>query len=273
MSGVSRENWKSKYVAWYRLVESVFGENIPYLTNEEIMEYVSNEDWIIVPIAGEKDKEDAKQAQRPNLYFELSDESKIIIGITYDKLYSVERLRNIISPFNERERNEIIAKLAALDDSFFTKAYRKIKTSYWAESPTYEEVFVEESNKMDYGQFIELFKVVDEIMNERTLLEKGKKYKLAPAINIVNVKTNKDENNFKEKLIKIKPIYEVALRVRTQQEFEKEIIYREISETKEKQKAFAEYVKELKEKLRQNIISIEEYRRLVTEYQKQQART
>lgn len=267
-SSMKRENWKFKYVAWYRLAESVFDDKVPHLTDEGIVKYVSNKDWIIIPIAGEKDKEAAKQAHRPNLFFDLSHESEISLGITYDKLGSVERLRNIISPFNEKERNEIIERLIALDDSFFTKVYRKVKTSYWRESPIYEEVFTEQSNRMDYGRFIELFKVVDEIMKERSLLDKGKKYKLAPAINIVNAKTGRDENNFKEKLARIKPIYEVVLGVRTRQEFEKEATYRKISETKEKQKAFAEYVEELKEKLRQNTISIEEFRRLVAEYRR-----
>ena len=265
---MKRENWKFKYVAWYRLVELVFEDKVPHLTEEEIVKYVSNKDWIIIPLIGEKDKDAAKQAHRPNLFFDLSQEDEIGFGITYDKLGSVERLRNIISPFNEKERNEIIERLTVLDDSFFTKVFRKVKTSYWRESPIYEEVVAEQSNRMDYGRFIELFKVVDEIMKERSLLDKGKKYKLAPVINIVNAKTRRDENNFKEKLARIKPIYEVVLGVRTRQEFEKEATYRKISETKEKQKAFAEYVEELKEKLRQNTISIEEFRRLVAEYRR-----
>jgi len=270
MSDVSQGNWKSKYVPWYRLVESVFGGDVPHLTDEEIIDCVSNEDWIIVPVAGEKDKEEAKQAQRPNLFFDLSDHSEITIGITYDKLATVERLRNIISPFNENERNEIIEKLTTLDDSFFTLVYRKIKEYYWGQSPTYEAVFVEHSNRMNYERLVDVFKVVDAIMNERSMLEKGKKYKLAPVINIVNVKTNRDENDFKENLAKIKPIYEITLKVRTQEEFERETIDRKISETKERQAAFAKYVKELKEKMRQNTITAEEYRRLMRDYQKQQ---
>jgi len=270
MSGGELGNWKSKYIAWYRLVELVFGNDVPHLTNKEIMDYVSNEDWIIVPIAGEKDKKDSRQAQRPNLFFDLSDESLINVGITYDKLDSVERLRNIMSPFNEKERNEIIERLVTLDDFFLTKVYRKTKKSYWAESPTYEEVFAVHSNKMSYDQFVELFKIVDRIMDERRLLEKGKKYKLAPVINIVNVKTNRDKNNFKEMLSKIKPVYEVALKVRTQEEFEKAIIEHETIVTKEKQEAFTKYVKELQEKLRQKMISAEEYRNLIMEYKKHQ---
>jgi hypothetical protein len=272
MNSAKPSNWKSKYIAWYRAVESVFGDDVPHLTDEKITDYVSNEDWIIVPVVGEEDKEDAKKADRPNLFFYLSEEGKISFGITYDKLESVERLRNIISPFNEKERNEIIEKLAALDNAFLTKVYRKIKKNYWAESPTYEEVFVEHSNKMNNEQFLELFKTVDKIMDERNLLEKGKKYRLAPAINIVNVEIDREQNNFKKMLSKTKPIYEVTLKVRTREEFEKEIIEHKTIEAKKKQEAFAKYVEELKEKLGQNIISIEEYRTLIMEYQNRQRR-
>lgn len=134
-----------------------------------------------------------------------------------------------------------------MDDSFFTIVYRKIKEYYWGQSPNYEAVFAEHSNRMNYEQLVDVFKVVDAIMSERSMLEKGKKYRLAPVINIVNVKTNRDENDFKEKLAKIKPIYEITLRVRTQEEFERETIDRKITETKERQAAFANYVKELKQ--------------------------
>ena len=126
---------------------------------------------------------------------------------------------------------------------------------------------------MNYEQLIKLFKVVDAIMKERSMLEKGKKYQLAPAINTVNVKTGRDEDCFKEKLSNIKPIYEIALRVRTQEEIERETVDHKISETKERQRAFAKYVEGLKEKLRQNTITAEEYRRAIANYQKRQRKT
>lgn len=267
-SEMRAKSWKSKYLRWYRLLESVLEEDVPHLTDEDIMEYVSNEDWIIIPIAGEEDKEKAKQAQRPNLYFDLSEEKKIHIGITYDKLDSVKRLRNILSPFNEKERNQIIEELIALEDSFLTKVYRKIKERYWAESPTYKEAFIEHSNKMDYHRFIDLFDVVDKIMNERSLLDERKKYQLAPTINIVCAEVRRDEDNFREVLSKIKSIYEITTKVRTKEEIEEEISVQREVKTKKNQRAFAKYVEELTEKRRKNAISAEEYRRLVMEYQK-----
>lgn len=268
MAAGNTESWKSKYINWYRYLKSVFGNDVPPLTDAEIMGYVSDIDWIIVPIPGEKDKKDARLAQRPNLWFSLSDEGKISFGIVYDKLDSVTRLRSILSPLNKNERNEITEKLATLDDSFLTKVHRKIKRHHWAESPSYEEAFVQQSNQMDYEQFIKLFDVVDKIMNERNLLEKGKKYQLAPSIDIVSSEIRREENDVKEKLSKIKPIYEIAVKVRTEEEIEKEQTLQKEMEKKRKQEAFRKYVEELNEKRRQNLISAEEYRRLVMEYRK-----
>lgn len=268
MTAGNTESWKSKYINWYRYLKPVFGNDVPPLTDVEIMDYVSDKDWIIVPISGEKNKKDARLAQRPNLWFDLSDEGKISFGIVYDKLDSITRLRSILSSFNENERNRMIEKLAILDDSFHTIVYRKIKRHHWAESPSYEESFVQQSNQMDYEQFVKLFDVVDKIMNERNLLEKGKKYQLAPSIDIVSSEIRREENDFKEKLSKIRPIYEISVKVRTKEEIEKEQTVQKEMGKKRKQEAFHKFVGELDEKRRQNLISAEEYRRLAREYRK-----
>jgi hypothetical protein len=262
------QNWKSAYVKWYRHLESVFGNYVPQLEDKEILEYVSERNWMIIPVQGESDKKDSRLAQRPNLWFSLSEKDLIDFGIVYDKLESVERLRNIIAPYNEYERNEIINRLAVLDDSFLTKVHQKIKTHHWSETPYYKVAFKQKSDLMDYDQFAKAFDAVDKILHERDLLDSGKKYKLAPSIDLVSGKIQRNESKFTEVLAKIKPTYEFAVSLRTEFEFEKETAIRESRRKKEKQEALQRYVKELKNKLRQNIISAEDYRRLVMEYSK-----
>ena len=261
-------NWKSKYVKWYRYLESVFGNLVPHLTDDEIMGYVSDRDWIIIPIAGEEDKHDARLADRPNLFLDLSDENKISFGISYDKLGSIRRLRNILSTFNAQELDQIIQQLHSLDDSFFTKGLRKTKRFYWAEAPNYEDAFVQHSNKMDYEQFKELFKVIDEISNERKLLDEEKKYQLAPSVDLVSSEVMMEENGFKEKLSKIKPIYDVAIKVRTEEEFQEEREHQKKIEEQKKREDFRIYVEELKDRRSKNLISAEEYRRLIMQFQR-----
>lgn len=256
-------NWKSKYIEWYRYLESVFQDLVPHLTDDEIMGYVSDKDWIIIPITGEADKRDARLADRPNLFFDLSDGSRISLGISYDKLGSVRRLRNILSPFNAQELNQTIQQLQSLNDSFLTKGLRKTKSFYWAEAPTYEDAFVQYSNKMDHKQFQELIQAIDEILNERRLLDEGKKYQLAPSVDLVYSEVTMNENEFKGKLLKIKPIYEVAIKVRTEGEFEEECRQQKKKEEQKKQETFRRYVEELRDKRSKNLISAEEYRRLI----------
>lgn len=214
------QSWKSKYVTWYRILEQVLGTHVPHLSDNEIPRYVSERDWIIIPLSGESDKEKAKLAPRPNLYIDLSQEGRISFGIVYEKLDSVKNLRNIISPYNERERSELIEKLTTLDDSFLTTVNRKIKQHHPKETPDYKAAFELKSNKMDYNQFIRIFKVVDRILDERELLDTEKKYQLAPTIGLVYGETKREEKAFKEALSKIKPIYEMCVKVRTEEEFE-----------------------------------------------------
>lgn len=220
MTNEKMENWKRKYIIWYRIIEQVFGTCVPHLPDDEIQRYISERDWMIIPLPGESDKDKAKRATRPNLYIDLSQEDWISFGIVYEKLDSVKNLRNIISPYNERERNELIEKLVTLDDSFLTTVNRKIKRHYHLEAPVYEVAFQQKSNTMDYEQFIKVFKAVDRILDERELLDAEKKYQLAPTVGLVYGESKREEKAFKEALLKIKPIYEMAVKVKTKEEFE-----------------------------------------------------
>lgn len=264
---MSKVNWKSKYIKWFRIVESLFGNDVPHLTDEEIEDCVSEKDWIIIPVAGEKSRLDARNAQRPNLYFNLSSKESVEIGVTYDKIESVNRLRDIILPFNVNERNVILGKLAVLPNDFRTRVFKKTKENYWGESPEYEETFCQQSNKMDLTQFEKVFAEVDKINSAREMLDKAK-YHLAPAINLVDVNVTADETIFKKTLSFIKPVYEIAVKVKTEEEFAEEVAQKTVGDTKKKQEEFAKYVEQLKEKLSRKEITAEDYRNLIMQYSK-----
>jgi len=260
--------WKNKYVFWYRILESIFGDDVPHFSDKEIEDCVSNKDWIIIPVAGERNRLDARLAQRPNIYFDLSNADEIIIGISYDKLESVNRLREIISHYNEKYRNAILNKLATLSDGFSTKLSRKIKKKYWGESPSYEKVYSEQSNKMDLPKFFKLFEAVDNIMDERDLLGKGQKYRLAPAIDLIDTHIRRDEITFRKTLLQMKPIYEIAINVKTEEEFQEGRLQDHLRAKKKKQEDFAKYVEDLKDKLNKGMITSKEYREKIMNFQK-----
>jgi hypothetical protein len=210
----------SRYIPWYRILGDVFGNYAPSLSDGEIPRYVSERDWMIIPLLGEDNKEKSKLAPRPNLYIDLSQEGLITFGIVYEKLDSIKNLRNILSPYNERERSELIGKLAVLDDSFLTTVNRKIERHHYSEAPEYQESFRHISNKMDYDKFVKAFKVVDKILDERKLLDAEKRYQLAPTVNLVDGETEREEKAFKNALLKIKPVYEMVVKTRTEEEYE-----------------------------------------------------
>jgi type I site-specific restriction-modification system R (restriction) subunit len=261
-------NWKSEYTRWYRLLESIFGGYVPRLDDDEIIGYISEKDWIIVPVQGEIDKEDARSSPRPSLWFSLSSKDLISFGIIFDKLGSVERLRNIVAPYNDHEREELINKLSVLDNKFKTRVLRKTKVYYWREGPLYETVFEREANHMDYVQFTKAFEFVDKILDERNLLDGREKFKLAPAVELAAGEVERKEVAFIDALSEIKSIYEFAVSVRTESEYQKEKEAKEDAERIEKQKAYSKFIEELNQKRKNGEISAEDWRRLNAEYSK-----
>lgn len=213
------KNWKLKYLHWYRVIEQVFGNSVPHLSDDEIPRYVSERDWMIIPLSGEADKNKAKSARRPNLYISLSEEDLVTFGIAYEKLESVNSLRNIILPYNEIERNELVRKLSALDDSFVTTVNKKMKMHHPQESPNYESILEIKSSLMNLDQFIKVFEAVDKILAERELLDDKKKYQLAPTVSLVNGESVLDEQSFIKVLSEIRPIYEMVVKMRSKEDF------------------------------------------------------
>jgi len=214
------ERWESKYVEWYRIIERVFGTYVPHLSDDEIPRYVSSKDWMIIPLPGETDKNKAKLAPRPNLYIDLSTDNAIRFGIVYEKLDSVAQLRSILLPFNEWERKELITKLATLDDSFVTTVDRKVKEHHPKETPDYTTVYEHKCNTVDSEEFVNVFKAVDKILDARDVLDSKRKYQLAPTIGLVYGRIKRDENAFTQALSKIKPIYEMTVKAKTEEEYE-----------------------------------------------------
>lgn len=245
-------------------MESVFGTDVPHLTDSKIESYVSSEDWMIIPVKGEENKEQARQSQRPNLFFGLSYENSIQVGITYDKIESVQRLRQILLPFNNKVRTQLLGELLKLDSNYMINVSKKIKEYYWAQSPLYEAVYEHQCNALSPPNFVDMFASVDRILAERELLEKGKKYKLAPSINLVEVFIQRDEAQFLDTLRKIKPIYEIAVSVETEQEFEADKAEIDANRRQE----FGNYVQELQKKLKAKEISPEQYRELTMKFWK-----
>ena len=207
------------YTLWYHILEEVFGNRLPHKSNQEIQGYVSRNDWMIIPLFGETDKNKAKEAERPNLYISLRTEGSIGFGIAYDKIACVNKLRDIILPFNEGERNELLKKLAVLDDTVFTYVNKKIRHYHRLETPEYEVVFEQKSNEINLDSLVQAFRKVDKIMEARKCLDRKDIYQLAPSIDLLSGTIEADERHFRETMIKIRPVYEMTINLRTEVDY------------------------------------------------------
>ena len=74
-----------------------------------------------------------------------------------------------------------------------------------------------------------------------------------------------DENKFREVLKQLKPAYQIALRIKTDEEIEKEIQIREKRKKEERQRRFRDFVENLKKKG----MSGKEYREAIAKWNRQ----
>jgi len=258
------------FVRWYRISETVLGNLIPHLSDQEIVSFVSNNKWLVVPTEYETDRRDSINRPDPNMFINLSEERKIGLGIVYNTLASIERLRNILHAFHSMEKDELLKRLSELDDEFMTTVERKIKDYYFAQTPEYEEDLKFRSNKIDSSSISEIFKRTDQIRYEgrREKEQRGIHWNpVLPHINLAITWTERNEDVFRAKLEQLKPIYEIVLRIKTDKEIKEEETRLEKEKEIEKKKKFAKFVEEL----RRRNVSGEEWRRLVSEWHKENA--
>jgi hypothetical protein len=111
-----------------------------------------------------------------------------------------------------------LVELSQLEEGFYTKVNRKIKAHYHLEAPEYEPTLTIKSNEMTQEQLVEVFKAVDIIMAERKLLDAKRKYQLAPTIDLVYGETVLDIDAFREMITRIRPVYEMAVTAKTEEE-------------------------------------------------------
>lgn len=88
---------------------------------------------------------------------------------------------------------------------------------------------------------------------------------LAPRLVIARVTIDRDEDKFKEVLQKLKPAYQIAMRIRTNGEIDKIAKKQENGKTEEKQRKFRDFV----ESLRKKGVSGEEYRDAISRWYKE----
>jgi hypothetical protein len=217
-----------RYVELYHIAQDVLGSNLVKLieNDDEIRsEWISKEEWLMLPLPSEVSMNDAKNRMEPNIYISIYDDDKYVeIGIEANTLHCVHQLKNILHEFHNKEKSDILEKIHQLDDSFSTRVNRKIKDKHFSQRPEYKQMFLIQSNELNNDSIDEMFLVTDTIRKSGLHLKeiRGTPHPIeTPTIELISTKFQNDDEVFKQKLQSIKPIFEICLNIKTKTELNK----------------------------------------------------
>lgn len=258
-----------EYVCFYNLTMKTLGNKlIPDLNRDKILAFLSKKNWLIIPTLFESDKKQAINRPDPNIFFRIDVLKETMeVGLVYNTIESINRFRNIISPFQETERIELISKLKALDNRFKVTVNKKIYRYFPLQSPEYEKAKEWQSNSISEEVLKDIFQCSRDIRQEGLIIKEKKGLKwtsIRPSIDLASVEIRLDKSEFIKVLNELKPIYELVLKIKTDKEINGIKVVRKKNEEEQKQAKFREFVEDLKRKC----ITGEEYRKRVAEWRK-----
>jgi len=217
-----------RYVKLYHIAQDVLGDKLVKPIeddNEIISEWISREEWLMLPLPSENSMNDAKNRMEPNIYVSIYDTNKYVeIGVEANTLDCVYQLKNILHEFHNKEKSHLLEKISQLDDSFSTEVNRKIKDKHFSQRPEYKQEFLIQSNNLDNGSIDEMFLIVDKIRERGLNLKevRGTSHPIeTPTVKLISTEFQNDDEIFKQKLLSIKPIFETCLNIKTESELNK----------------------------------------------------
>lgn len=212
---------KEKYIKWYEIAQEALDDPIllPPRTDKEIIDLVSREDWLMFLI-GSQNLDTAKHSNQPNVFMTIPKQSIGRIGLTFNKVGSVDVLKNILSIYCKKEKDDITKILLSLDKSWEITVSRKVKEHHFLQAPSYITEFHKECNQINDN-------VVDDIINISTnIREEGKEkntptYIETPSINLVESTFDLTEEEFIKRIKIAFTVLKICLSVKSDSEIKK----------------------------------------------------
>ena len=243
---------KSNYLPWYRLLSDIMGDSVEKLSDIEVMEYLSEDNGLTVPIVGVGEEE----KPMPILEVSLQGE-EITLSITYRTSKSMKHLKNI---FHESQRTEL---------EHLTQIMKQLPVTY--ETRLSRKGFREEGGFTLSRKYLACRvdgAVLQHILGEAEATRMGGRRTIdgrsvydapaTPLIQLVLVKVTRNEEEVKTALNAIKPLLEIITAVKTQ----KEIIHARVTRPVDQTKQYREFVDLLNKARNAGHISSEERRML-----------
>jgi len=214
---------KEEYIKWYKTAQKHVNDEsvIPNLTDGEIIANTSKMDWLMFVKATHEDRKDAVNYPEPNIYLAIRGKT-LQMGLTFNNAPSVDKLKNILDKKSEIEREKIVEKLLALDDSYYTLVNRKIR-EFWGPAPIYEEELEIQTSKLNDAKFQKIIKECMKIREEGIEHKKTAKhdsYWEGPTVDLVYVEVPKKEKSFFKAIDDIIPIFKLCVDIKSNTELE-----------------------------------------------------
>ncbi len=235
---------KTEYIKWYNLAKNIVNDSslIPNRTDKEIADnFVSTENWLMFAPEGISSSNEVKQSSIPNIWFALSEENEIrkgTIGLAFNNVNSVDKIKNILSGYCRQEKNDLTEELLNLEGEWRITVVRKIKDKHFNQVPDYTEEFSRKTNEINDDIMNKIIDISNRIREEgRSNREKLKidtnKSKVAytetPAINLMECEFDLSEDIFKKRILEAFNVLKICLRVKSDSQIRK--IEREIGQT------------------------------------------
>jgi len=219
------------YVSAYNFCKETVANSylIPSLTDNQIVELISREDWLMFKLDSELDKNEAKIVARPNIYLRIKG-TKFIMGLTLNQIKAVKWFIEISEDYNQQTKTELITLVKQLPNEYLTTLERKIKDSHPMQVPKYSDGGVKfQSNLIEETKIVALctqaLQITDEgkIKTDLIKQQQNKYYSEFPAINLAKVEDELTEENIKNAATLLFPILAKCLSIEQRVKIPEEI--------------------------------------------------
>ncbi len=213
---------EQQYVKLFNIAQEVLGSNlVKRLNDSEVINWISRENWLMLPLPTEAKMENSKNRWDPNIYITLNKtnigKEKIGVGLTCNTIDSVEKMRNILDSYHNPEREYLLSALKKLDNTFTASVSSKIKENHFAQPPDYERKLEINSNQIDDKIIKNIFQITDEIRKRGIELKesRGTSHPIeTPTFELAYCEFQMNEDIFRRKLQELKPVFETCLQVK-----------------------------------------------------------
>ncbi len=244
--------WRGKYVGWYRLLEEELGGLVPSLSEREVMENVSTEDLLTVPLGK---TETANDKPLPSLQLRLRDHG-LELAIVYETKRSVEHLENVFRETHREEHGRLFTLLGGLHVGYETKLYTRS-----GEGSGMELTRRYLSSRMDGELLRRLLDEADElrkggrrIVNNQSVYVKPQ----SPEVHLASVSKPLSQEAFREALREMRPLIELLSDIKTR----REVIRERLARPRKTRSVYQEFVEALNQARAEGLISAERRREL-----------